>query len=278
MQIVLKNQEGKVLLLKRSSGNPLHIGQLELPGGTVQEGEQPEDSLRRHLKTDLDLNLSDFKLRDALTIADREDSDLEQVLIVYESDYPTGNPDIKPRGSYDSYEWVDTNELADSNLRDSAASILNVSMSIGSTVEKNNITTRYILFSDGGSRGNPGPSSAAFVLFDNETSQVLEEDGVYLGITTNNQAEYHGLRLGIERAIERGLLVLECRMDSMLVVNQLNGSYHIKNRELWPIFERIRSYVPQFEKITFVHIPREENQKADAMVNRLLDQHQNDTM
>ena len=102
---------------------------------------------------------------------------------------------------------------------------------------------------------------------------MIGEGGVYLGVTTNNQAEYHGLRVGLENAIQKGIRNIECKLDSTLVVNQLNGVYKIKNRDLWPLHERILSYTSMFEHITFSHIPREENRHADAIVNRLLDEH-----
>lgn len=284
VQIILKDKDGNILILRRSTGSQQHIGQYELPGGTAQDGEQPDDAIRRHLLNDTGLTVSSFVIKDALNLPDRENNNLEQLFIIYEAKLAEAKPSVNPRGSYDAYDWSSLESLKAASLRDSASIILNLTptstegqlLSVGTQPRPS--ATRFVLFSDGGSRGNPGPSSAAFVIVDTETNQTIEADGVYLGITTNNQAEYHGLRLGIERAIEKGILNLECRMDSMLVVNQLNGSYHIKNRELWPIFERIRSYLPQFERITFVYIPREENTKADAMVNKLLDQHQNDTM
>jgi ribonuclease HI len=141
-------------------------------------------------------------------------------------------------------------------------------------VKKYTKKSSILIYSDGGSRGNPGPSAAGFVIIDNET--VIDQGGEYLGITTNNQAEYQGVRLGLERAIERGIKELDFRIDSMLVVNQLNGAYKIKNRELWPINERIQILLQQFTSVKFHHVPRELNTLADALVNKLLDQHEND--
>lgn len=282
VQVILTDLDDNILLLRRSTGRAQYVGLFELPGGTVQDFEQPDDALRRHMKSDAGVDLGDVSLVDALNVADRENRDLEQVFIVYKSSLAQSKPKITPRGSYDSYDWASKENLESYSLRDSAAMILNVPRDVSAREYQRESfkesSSRYVLYSDGGSRGNPGPSAAAFIIIDNEKGQIVEQDGVYLGITTNNQAEYHGLRLGIERAIEKGILILECRLDSMLVVNQLNGSYHIKNRELWPIFERIRSYLPQFEKINFIYVPREENKEADALVNKLLDQHQNDTM
>src|SRR5690606_24985818 len=123
-----------------------------------------------------------------------------------------------------------------------------------------------------GSRGNPGHSAAGFVILD-IAGQVLYEGGEYLGITTNNQAEYHGVRLGLEKALEMGVRQIDFRVDSMLVVNQMKGIYQIKNRDLWPINERIKELVHQFDKVTFSHVRREFNRHADGMVNKVLDAH-----
>ncbi|HEY8992740.1 MAG TPA: ribonuclease HI family protein, partial [Candidatus Microsaccharimonas sp.] len=104
---------------------------------------------------------------------------------------------------------------------------------------------------------------------------VVAQGGEYLGITTNNQAEYHGVRLGLEKAIELNYKRVDFKIDSMLVVNQMKGFYKIKNRELWPIHERIRELMKQFDKVTFNHVMREFNQLADGMVNKTLDEHRN---
>ncbi|MDQ3123269.1 MAG: 4a-hydroxytetrahydrobiopterin dehydratase [bacterium] len=126
------------------------------------------------------------------------------------------------------------------------------------------------LYADGGSRGNPGPSAGGFVLLD-MSDQILHENGKYLGITTNNQAEYHSLKGGVEAAIKIGAKTVHVYMDSMLVVNQMKGIYKVKNRDLWPIYEAIKKLTENFDKVTFTHVPREYNKLADGMVNKTLD-------
>jgi len=79
--------------------------------------------------------------------------------------------------------------------------------------------------------------------------------------------------LGLEKALEMGMRSVDFRIDSLLVVNQMNGIYQIKNRELWPIHERIKELVAQFDKVTFSHVKREFNQLADGMVNKILNAH-----
>jgi ribonuclease HI len=108
------------------------------------------------------------------------------------------------------------------------------------------------------------------VLLDKEDN-ILVDEGVYLGITTNNQAEYTALKLGLERALKDGARELDVYMDSLLVVNQMKGIFKVKNRDLWPIHDSIKQMVPKFKKISFGHVPRELNKLADAAVNRALD-------
>jgi ribonuclease HI len=126
------------------------------------------------------------------------------------------------------------------------------------------------VFADGGSRGNPGPSASGFVILDME-DKVLVDKGVYLGITTNNQAEYTALKLALEECQRLFVHDVQVYMDSLLVVNQMNGIFKIKNRELWPIHDAIKQLSNQFKHITFQHVPREFNKLADAAVNRALD-------
>lgn len=130
---------------------------------------------------------------------------------------------------------------------------------------------RIKIYTDGGSRGNPGPSASGIILLD-ENDKVLVDKGVYLGITTNNQAEYMALKLALEEATKLGAREVQVFMDSMLVVNQMKGIFKIKNRDLWPIHDAIKQLAAGFGKITFNQVPRELNKLADTAVNRALDE------
>jgi len=129
---------------------------------------------------------------------------------------------------------------------------------------------KAIMYTDGGSRGNPGPSAGGYVILDMEDN-VVKSNGKYLGITTNNQAEYHSLKGGLEMAAQLGIKEIDVYMDSLLVINQMKGIFKIRNRDLWPIHDAIKSLLPRFKKITFTHVPRELNKLADAEVNKTLD-------
>jgi ribonuclease HI len=126
------------------------------------------------------------------------------------------------------------------------------------------------LYTDGGSRGNPGPSASGFAILDMK-DQIIAKEGIYLGVTTNNQAEYQALKLGLEQARKMGISTVHVYMDSMLVVNQMKGIFKVKNRDLWPIHEAIRQLSATFKQISFTHVPREFNKIADGAVNEALD-------
>ena len=128
------------------------------------------------------------------------------------------------------------------------------------------------LYTDGGSRGNPGPSALGFVICDMEEN-VVKKESKYLGITTNNQAEYQGVKDGLEACHDLGIREVHVYMDSMLVVNQMKGIFKVKNRDLWPIHQSTKDLLPNFSHVTFTHIPRELNRQADSMVNECLDAH-----
>lgn len=126
------------------------------------------------------------------------------------------------------------------------------------------------LYADGGSRGNPGPSASGFVILD-EQNRLLHSDNKYLGLTTNNQAEYHALIQGMEWCISKGIPKIQVYLDSLLVVNQLKGIFKVKNRDLWSLYESAKELSGKFNSFSVTHVPRELNKLADAEVNKALD-------
>ncbi len=127
------------------------------------------------------------------------------------------------------------------------------------------------LFADGGSRGNPGPAAGGAVLFD-ESGEILAEAGEYLGIATNNVAEWRGLLAGLDAALELGIEDLVVRLDSELVVRQLTGVYRVKHADLIPLHRKAQGLLRRFRSVDIGHVRRKENAAADALVNRLLDE------
>jgi ribonuclease HI len=132
------------------------------------------------------------------------------------------------------------------------------------------LSTRLVVNVDGGSRGNPGPAAIAAVVATPE-GEVLEEDSVTIGPATNNVAEYRALLLGIERARALGSREVELVGDSELVVRQVRGEYRVKDAGLRKLHAQVCEALDGFERWSIRHVRREENARADALVNEALD-------
>ena len=126
------------------------------------------------------------------------------------------------------------------------------------------------LFTDGGSRGNPGPAAYAFVL-EAEDGTVLDARGEAIGVATNNVAEYAALVAGLERAVEVGVDELEVVSDSELLVKQMRGEYRVKNRALQDLSLDASRLARRIQRVTYTAVRREHNELADSLVNEALD-------
>lgn len=147
---------------------------------------------------------------------------------------------------------------------------------------------KITIYTDGGARGNPGPAASGYVI--KAEGKIVKEEGKYLGETTNNIAEYTAVLLALKKV--KHLLgkekikktEIEVLSDSELLVRQMNGEYKIENEELQKLFMEIWNFQVECSprsrsgeaggKIKFIHIPREKNKEADAMVNEVLDREQ----
>jgi ribonuclease HI len=134
------------------------------------------------------------------------------------------------------------------------------------------IHKRLMVFSDGGARGNPGPAAIAFTIL-SEDGQTLMESSRYIGLRTNNQAEYEALLAALESASALNADEVTCHLDSELVTRQLTGEYAVRNLELRERWSRIQELRGRFKKVSFASVPRTNNQiqKADKLVNETLD-------
>lgn len=124
---------------------------------------------------------------------------------------------------------------------------------------------------DGGSRGNPGPASAAVVLTETDSRRVVHEAGYYLGRATNNVAEYSALLRGLDVAVRVGAKVLHIRSDSELMVRQLEGQYRVKSPDLKPLFEQAQSLMRRLGQVHVQHVYRDKNKRADELANMAMD-------
>ncbi|MGD0473682.1 MAG: ribonuclease HI family protein [Candidatus Velthaea sp.] len=132
---------------------------------------------------------------------------------------------------------------------------------------------RLTIFADGGSRGNPGPAAAGAVVTD-DCGTVVREIGTFLGVTTNNVAEWTGLISGLQAALELGADEIVIRLDSELVIKQITGVYRVKHPNMVPLHAQAKALLKKFRHVDIKHVPRRENAAADAVVNAVLDAQQ----
>ena len=132
---------------------------------------------------------------------------------------------------------------------------------------------RLMLYSDGGARGNPGPAAIAYLAL-TETGEVIKADSRFIGVNTNNQAEYNALIAALEFAISIKIEEVVCYLDSELVGKQLKGEYRVRNSELQKLWRKAQELKRCFKKISFVNVLRTNTyiERADALVNKTLDE------
>ncbi len=123
--------------------------------------------------------------------------------------------------------------------------------------------TKFILYTDGASSSNPGPSGIGFVVYKND--KKIFEGSKYIGISTNNQAEYTALVEGLRFLISKNIKEVDVFLDSQLVVKQLNGAYKVRNTYIKKLFYRVVSLMKEFKGISIKYIPREKNKEADKL-------------
>jgi broad specificity phosphatase PhoE/ribonuclease HI len=133
------------------------------------------------------------------------------------------------------------------------------------------VSLAVVVEADGGSRGNPGPAGYGAVVLDEHTDAVLAERAGWLGVATNNVAEYRGLIAGLEAAVALGATEVSVRMDSKLVVEQMAGRWQVKHPGLQPLARRAQQLCDGFAGVGFEWIPRERNVRADALANQAMD-------
>jgi ribonuclease HI len=136
-----------------------------------------------------------------------------------------------------------------------------------------NTRQEVLIYADGGARGNPGPAAIGAVVLDPSTDPPTRLDAVSetIGVATNNVAEYRALIAGLEAARPFRAQRARIRLDSQLLVRQLEGAYRVKQPHLRPYFERAKELLAEYDDVDIAHVPREENTEADALVNAALD-------
>ena len=267
---LIRNSEG-VLVFKRSRGRSEGPVFWELPTGKIKFGEQPEEAMARSLTEFTGLVANTIKLKDVITFLAPEGSNrLSNLYIVYELAID-GEIKPTPRSRYTAYKFIKNFESANLRLTETSVSVLEIEA--GKTTpgraSARSAANGIIINVDGASRGNPGPSGIGFCIFDN--NNLVERGGEFIGFATSRSAEYYAMRKGIERAIELGYKTVRFFSDSLMVVNQLNGIFGIKNQDIIPIYNDIQEKLSQFDAVSFTHVPRSENMIADSEANAAID-------
>lgn len=138
---------------------------------------------------------------------------------------------------------------------------------------------KLVVYTDGGSRGNPGPAAIGVVVQD-ASGHALKSYGESIGVATNNEAEYRAVAFALQKIKafwgkkETRRFNLKVYMDSELVIKQLTGKYKVEEERLFPLFIKIWNLKMDFGSIVFEHVPRERNKEADRLVNEALDKQQ----
>ena len=268
---IIKNEDG-VLIFKHSHGRSETSVFWELPTGKIGFGEQPEEAMARSLTEYTGLTASSIKLKDVITfLAPEGSSRISNLYIIYEITVPVDERPT-PRDRYSAYKFIkDTNNLG-IHLNETTSTVLEIEEG---KILPENISPRSTINSvtinvDGASRGNPGPSGIGYCIRD-ESGKIIERGGEFIGFATSRVAEYCAMRKGIERAIELNIKTVHFISDSLMVINQLNGIFSVKNQDIIPIYHEIKNRLENFSAVSFSHVPRSENAIADAEANIAID-------
>jgi ribonuclease HI len=131
---------------------------------------------------------------------------------------------------------------------------------------------RFLIHTDGAARGNPGPAGLGAVLRDATSGEIVTELARFLGIRTNNYAEWTAVEAALEEALRLGATEVDLRMDSELVARQISGRYRVKHADLKPIHARVMAMLGRLRRYSVGHIPRELNRDADRLSNVAIDE------
>ncbi len=271
-------QRNRVLLIRRAGGRPSIDGLYELPGGSIHKGEQPIDALKRSLQIHVGIYPETAYLHDVISYIDPDDRELQYIFILYEVRLSEQTPRVSLDDEYDHYIWKSLSDIQRDRITNSTEVLLymNAERSSGKGIvidDTDDSGATMVLYSDGGSRGNPGPSASAFLIMD-ENQNIVAQGGKFLGRSDSGMAEYIAVELALEKALEINVRRVEFRSDSLMVVNQLNGLFPVKNPEFREVYNRIKKLMVRFDKIRFHHVHREYNRMADGLVNKILDDNQ----
>lgn len=262
----------EILLLKKNMARIESAPIWELPTGKIRFGEQPEEAMTRTVDEYLGVGVKALKLVDVITfVALLGASRLSNLYIVYEVELAEGAK-LVPSDRYTAYRYAKYGESGGLRLDEASLSVLEIELGRGAKTTYRGVANGATVYVDGGSRGNPGPSGVGYYIV-GEDGSVLRRGGEFIGFATSRVAEYYALKEGCKQAIELGLKSVRFVSDSLMMVNQMNGVYQVKNRDLVPMYNDIQGLLKKFEAVAFVHVKREQNAEADREVNLAIDRH-----
>lgn len=267
---IIQKEDG-ILIMKKAQGRVDGSPMWELPTGKIKFGEQPEEAIDRTLEEYLGIEVTKkTALHDVVTfMAPQGASQLSNLYIIYRvSLMPEAK--IKARERYSAYKYIKPEEMGNYRLDEASVVVLEMEEHVGARANYKEVANSATVYVDGCSRGNPGPSGIGYKII-GENGQVLAEGGEFIGFATSRVAEYYALKEGCELALRLGLKTVRFVSDNLMLVNQMNGVYKVKNRDVLPIFDDVQKLVQGFEACAFTHVAREQNAAADRQANLAVD-------
>lgn len=259
--------------MKKAQGRVDGTPTWELPTGKIKFGEQPEEAIERTLEEYLGVEVTkQTKLHDVVTfMAPQGSSQLSNLYIVY---FITLGAETKlhPRERYSAYKYIKPEEVGNYRLDEASMIVLEMEGRGQTRSNYKEVANSATVYVDGSSRGNPGPSGIGYKVV-GVNGEILAQGGEFIGFATSRVAEYYAMKEGCEQAIELGLKSVRFVSDNLMLVNQLNGIYKVKNRDILAIYDDVRRLSENFEACAFVHVARECNVDADAEANAAIDRH-----
>jgi ribonuclease HI/ADP-ribose pyrophosphatase YjhB (NUDIX family) len=283
--VALCKKEDSILLLKRAGSRVENATNYEFPIGKIEFGEQPDEAMSRVVYEHLDLQAKTLRLSDVITFTELADaSQIGNLYIIYDVVLTNNSIDLKKSERYSAYKWVKLSEIGKYELDEASRMVFQITstktvrlsapvISVEPGEHKKGEAVGFAtIYTDGGSRGNPGPSGIGYYILGSDGHEI-KRGGEFLGFTSSRLAEYYGLKEGLEQAIELGLKKVNFRSDNLMMVNQLNGVYPVKNKDLFQVHEDVLRLISKLDAFSIMHVPREQNRVADAEANRAMDEH-----
>lgn len=279
VRVVAIIQDGDtILVLKRNLGRIEGEPVWELPTGKIQFGDQPEEAMANVIFEHLGVKAEKITLIDTVTfMANRDASRMSNLYIVYEVRLEK-NAKFKLGDRYIAYAYAGNEKLSSLRIDESSRMVLeievnqqkNMGLAGGVEIDFRKTANSATVYVDGASRGNPGPSGIGYYILDQEGREV-KRGGEFIGFATGRVAEYFALKEGCEQALNLGFKSVRFVGDNLMMINQMNGIYKVKNTDLLQIYKDIQVLIKKFETVVFTHVKREENEEADTEANLAID-------